>query len=586
MKIKEIVGLLLLVVCAVIFFSYHTYNSHVGNSYGGLFEVDHPHIHDLIHQQNETIYALTKMLRAAGGNNGQNMLDLTSAINGASGQIEDDKSRTIAELDATVTRLKQQIRDTTSHNLQGSSTHGRDVDKVMVGLQEEVVKLKTQLVASGTLLMEAQSKCEAKGCSGTGGGVGAWLGASKIVPSSGAGEGNFLYADDGRPDYIESDLERDCSNRYGRGLLSHWKGTGQEWCSAPTSGNKFGDLPPGSVTCYPYHQTHKKLDGRPPDMFCEGRNIAIDFTKVSGAISTSGKPPKGSQYLQFREGNTIANCQKTAAFKDNLFMPHQKLQLGRGGFSTASASMGGKSSVHVDEVVEKTTYLLARDEDCENTFHSTADFMNMYFVMSLLGLEAKEQQVLLWDKFGDGPYAELIQKAFSPATSSLLRHTQYGQRVVLFKRVVWHLESPAGLIFPRVANPDPMRCHNAGLFVAYRKYVLQSFGLYNQLPPTVPSITVSLRRRTKAKNVGRVMGNEAEVEAVLREGNMLSYQMVDFGGMSFGDQLRAIRSTNILVGIHGVSGALCDYSVAYVVSCVVVCCVVLWCGVVSSCCIS
>jgi hypothetical protein len=44
---------------------------------------------------------------------------------------------------------------------------------------------------------------------------------------------------------------------------------------------------------------------------------------------------------------------------------------------------------------------------------------------------------------------------------------------VLFKRLVFHLESPAGLIFPKVARPDPLRCHGASLFEAYRRHILQ-----------------------------------------------------------------------------------------------------------------
>jgi hypothetical protein len=43
----------------------------------------------------------------------------------------------------------------------------------------------------------------------------------------------------------------------------------------------------------------------------------------------------------------------------------------------------------------------------------------------------------------------------------------------MFKKLVFHLESPAGLIFPKVSNPDPLRCRNTGLFDAYRKHILQ-----------------------------------------------------------------------------------------------------------------
>lgn len=40
----------------------------------------------------------------------------------------------------------------------------------------------------------------------------------------------------------------------------------------------------------------------------------------------------------------------------------------------------GTSSLEADTVVPTTTYLLARDEDCENSFHSTADFVSMFLL--------------------------------------------------------------------------------------------------------------------------------------------------------------------------------------------------------------
>lgn len=201
-------------------------------------------------------------------------------------------------------------------------------------------------------------------------------------------------------------------------------------------------------------------------------------------------------------------------------------------------------------VVETPTYLLSRDEDCENSFHSTADFMNMYLVMNILGLSASEQQVILLDSHPDGPYMDLIKRAYSP-NHAVLRPSDYGSKTVLFKHIVFHLESPAGVIFPRVANPDPMRCVSTALFDGYRRFVLQAFDLLDVVPPPIPTVVLSLRRRTATKNVGRVMANEEDVVNVLKEGNMLNYVVVDTSSMSYFEQLKLIRNTNVLVGIHG-----------------------------------
>lgn len=176
--------------------------------------------------------------------------------------------------------------------------------------------------------------------------------------------------------------------------------------------------------------------------------------------------------------------------------------------------------------------------------------MNMFLVYEILGLQPSEVQVMLFDRFNDGPYQELIQRAFSPS-HPVLRHTHYQTGKVLFRRLVFHLESPAGLIFPKVSRPGPLRCRRTGLFDSYRRFVLQSFDLLQVDPPAIPSVTLTLRHRTPEKNVGRVMANEQEVVEVLRSGNMIDVRVVDTATMKFSEQLKLIRSTNVLIGIHG-----------------------------------
>jgi capsular polysaccharide biosynthesis protein len=56
---------------------------------------------------------------------------------------------------------------------------------------------------------------------------------------------------------------------------------------------------------------------------------------------------------------------------------------------------------------------------------------------------------------------------------------------------------------------------------------------------------------TTQKNVGRVLGNEQEVVNVLNSGNMMKVNVVDLAGMSYKDQLTLVRSSNVLVGVHG-----------------------------------
>ena len=71
-------------------------------------------------------------------------------------------------------------------------------------------------------------------------------------------------------------------------------------------------------------------------------------------------------------------------------MPHHSSQMAS--FLAGKSEIGGLHPGSF-ETESTTTYLLARDEDCENSFHSTADFMNMFLVDSALGIDPKQQKV-------------------------------------------------------------------------------------------------------------------------------------------------------------------------------------------------
>ena len=97
-------------------------------------------------------------------------------------------------------------------------------------------------------------------------------------------------------------------------------------------------------------------------------------------------------------------------------MPHHRLQMD-------SFRDKARFSNNI-KTVDTPTYLLARDEDCENAFHSTADFMNMFLVLSILEQDPKDLQVMLFDRHPDGPYLDLIKTAFSP-NHDVIRPSHY-----------------------------------------------------------------------------------------------------------------------------------------------------------------
>lgn len=158
-----------------------------------------------------------------------------------------------------------------------------------------------------------------------------------------------------------------CEDRFGVTLIEKWKLSEQIWCDSSNSSHLQSRL-----RCFPYQQEHKKLDGRGADMFCVATNFFIDFSKVHGSneASPEHKYPLGQQYYSFMTGSLFSSCSKTNKWKHSLFMPHNALQMDSFKANQAVPPDG----TYIKE--NRPTYLLARDEDCENTFHHTADLVS------------------------------------------------------------------------------------------------------------------------------------------------------------------------------------------------------------------
>jgi hypothetical protein len=340
-----------------------------------------------------------------------------------------------------------------------------------------------------------------------------------------------------------SKIEDMCERRYGLSLLDAWKSKKQVWCGDESAGSAHIPLPSfqSKLVCYPLVQEHRRIArSGGPDTICVAENFVVDFSLVKGGAGGH----KLQNYLNFGNGALQSSCKKTSNFIPKKL--HKHMQTMMGAYTDGVAADEGK----VDKVESTPTYFLIRDEDCENSFHSTADFMNMFVSSNVAGVNPSDQQVVLWDKHPDGPYIDLISKAFSGG-KSVLRPKSFGTNKIMFKKIIFHMESPAGLIFPKVANPTQLRCKGTGLFQAYAKHILHSFDLWNVEPPAVPHATLLLRHRTEKKNVGRVLANEKEVIAALADTNMITFTVADTATMPYASQLALIRKTNILIGVHG-----------------------------------
>ena len=324
--------------------------------------------------------------------------------------------------------------------------------------------------------------------------------------------------------------ETKCDDLFGEGLVRSYRQSKRVWCGGGST----------TIECFEHVYAHNGRVGH----FCRASNILVDFGKVSGQHSSDRKPQRGpNMYHSFAPGALQAQCARTKHWSLQKVMPHAKLMLPK---------LEEVHSFSNDvERVQTPTYLLARDEDSENMFHSTADHLNAFLVSEVLQSDRDKWQTVLFDRMPDGPFFSLIEKTFSPK-NKLKRAVDYEGKKVLFEELIIHLESPAGIVFPKVAGPKGiMTCTSSSLWLGFRAAVLRGFGLLDVPPPTVPHAVLSVRRRTGGKNTGRVFADEAALTKILKEGNAMTSEVVDLGSLPFDRQIALMRRTNILIGAHG-----------------------------------
>lgn len=339
-----------------------------------------------------------------------------------------------------------------------------------------------------------------------------------------------------------SPQEQLCEHHLGLTVVNRYLNNTKDWCG------DSADHAHSWLRC-----SHASFPWGKQGLLCEAHNLTMDLGKIE-AHDRDVQPKQGTPHFGFSTGATGMGCRKTRHWNDALLMPLMKRQLGDQARPTLDPTYSPPAG-HTR--IGETTYLLPRDLDADNIFHMSADFMNMEVAYRALGLDADFVQVLIWDKLPLYSYTQMLSRAFGGGRPVLNRKSlaKLGHGVLTFHHLVFHLESPAANVHERVTlnlkEKEPMRCRGSSLWRAYQRRVLCAYSLWPLPPPSVPHLTLSIRKRTAQKNVGRILLNQNELEDVMREGNMLTWQTVNLAEMSFEEQLRAMRRTNVYVGVHG-----------------------------------
>ncbi|KAF2234289.1 glycosyltransferase family 61 protein [Viridothelium virens] len=186
----------------------------------------------------------------------------------------------------------------------------------------------------------------------------------------------------------------------------------------------------------------------------------------------------------------------------------------------------------------KTAILFKRDGGA-NMWHSLMEVFSYYLSMDILSMTKDDQgipffhrndmedlQVIWVDDKGPGPYAE----------------------IECYDRVI--------IPNPGASNPlwqgdwEPRRCTNSTLLETFRRRIYRQFGVAEAdlEPKPEDGLTVTLIDRRQTRHLDN---QDHYIKKLQERFPKLHIQTLDLWAISFEEQLRILRSTNILVGTHG-----------------------------------
>ncbi|KAH8409547.1 hypothetical protein KR222_008177 [Zaprionus bogoriensis] len=298
--------------------------------------------------------------------------------------------------------------------------------------------------------------------------------------------------------------------------------------------------------CMPKYLSDSSLECTRYLRFCRGRNLLFDLRDVA-------RREERIRYHMdvLRPGQLLGHCELNRT-RLNAEMEHTGSALQSWGpelrnFETLPQPV--LESGACDLVVNAPTFVMKIDATY-NMYHHFCDFFNLYaslFVnQSHPAAFNTDVQILIWETYPyDSPFRDTF-KAFSQRPVWTLSDVQ-GKRVC-FRNVV--LPLLPRMIFGLYYNtPIIQGCSNSGLFRAFSEFILHRLQIPYQ-PPLQQERKLRVTYLSRRTTYRKVLNEEALL-ARLYANEDYRVQRVSYERLSFTEQLRITRNSDILIGMHG-----------------------------------
>lgn len=325
-----------------------------------------------------------------------------------------------------------------------------------------------------------------------------------------------------------------CASRFGLKYLENLRDQSVGYCTADS---------PVNLTCF-HSQTApmslrlgNKRQSR-TDTMCFGRSAHFNATAQKFSLGCD------SRTLGENEASRVPQIDQFTGY-----------WYGTGPRAVLSERVVLDSNITVEEPTRNFTILVKR-EGSHNPWHSLMEIWSMTMTLDVLRM-AKEPsinalfysmsdvdntQVMILDNYDEGPYFDLWSLFAKRPT-------------VRARNMTTALTTSENIIvpLPGASNPvwqgdwDIHNCDRSPLLTTFAQRILSFYNLAT-IPASHPDIVLTFIDRRSTR---RLLDQDSHLAALRAHIPHLKVQSIDFATLSFAEQIKAVRGTDILVGVHG-----------------------------------
>ncbi|OBT50654.1 hypothetical protein VE04_08693, partial [Pseudogymnoascus sp. 24MN13] len=319
-----------------------------------------------------------------------------------------------------------------------------------------------------------------------------------------------------------------CASRFGLKYLENLRDQSVGYCTADS---------PANLTCF-HSQTAGTKGQLRTDTMCFGRSASFNATAQKFNLGcdrrTLGK-------------NEVSRVPQLDDFAGYWY--------GTGPRAILNERVVLDPSVVAEEPAKNFTILIKR-EGSHNPWHSLMEIWSMTMTLDVLRMakdpstnapfyslsDVENTQVMILDNYDEGPYFDLWSLFASRPT-------------VRARNMTTALTTSENIIIPLpgASNPawqgdwDVHNCDRSPLLTTFAQRILAFYDLA-AAPAPHPEIVLTFIDRRSTR---RLFGHDARLAALRAHIPHLKVQNIDFAELSFAEQIKVVRGTDILVGVHG-----------------------------------